>query len=84
MSDYTPSTDVVREGHAFFVQAKIAGGTFGQGLAEFDRWLAEHDRQVAERAWDLGHAKGLAGANDLSRNVQRPRLNPYRAKGEQK
>ncbi len=41
--------------------------------------LVEHDRQVAERAWDLGQAKGLAEAHDLSRNVQRPRLNPYRA-----
>lgn len=46
---YTPSTDVIREGHAFYLQSKIAGATFGQGLAEFDRWLAEHDRQVAAR-----------------------------------
>ncbi len=48
--EYTPSVDVVREGHAFFVQAKIAGATFGQGLAEFDRWLAEHDAAVRREA----------------------------------
>jgi len=48
--EYTPTTDSIREGYAFTVQSKIAGATFGQGLAEFDRWLAAHDAEVARKA----------------------------------
>jgi hypothetical protein len=44
--EYTPTTDSIREGYAFTVQSKIAGATFGQGLAEFDRWLGAHDEAV--------------------------------------
>ena len=49
-NEYTPTTAAIRESHAFTTQSKIAGATFGQGLAEFDRWLAAHDREVAAKA----------------------------------
>lgn len=45
-AEYVPTDDVIREGHAFFAQARIAGATFTQGLTEFDRWIAARDEQT--------------------------------------
>lgn len=48
MSDYTPTTDEVREDFAYpwegFKQDREGR------LAAFDRWLADHDREAAARA----------------------------------
>lgn len=46
---HKPVTAEVREGFAFYLQGKIAGATFGQGLAEFDAWLADHDAEVRDQ-----------------------------------
>lgn len=59
MSDYTPTTDELRD---TYVSARASGepgsppcGKGGERLArtEFDRWLAQHDAEVAAMAlWD--------------------------------
>lgn len=41
MSDYTPTTDRVREAYARGVEFR----TLEQTRAEFDRWLAQHDAE---------------------------------------
>lgn len=46
MSEYTPTTDEVRDAYA--------GHDFDQAIssAQFARWLAEVERAAAEKAWD--------------------------------
>lgn len=46
MTDYTPTTDRVREVYTF------AGSSAGPGAsaAQFDRWLAAHDAEVRAEA----------------------------------
>lgn len=46
MSDYTPTTDRVREAYARGVEFR----TLEQTRAEFDRWLAQHDAEVRTAA----------------------------------
>ena len=54
-SDYTPTTDEVREAWLTAEYEERDWSTSDDDLrAEFDRWLAEHDRKVAERAWYEG------------------------------
>ena len=48
MSDYTPTTALMREWH---VRADHAGNkSRSEYEAEFDRWLEQHDREVAAKA----------------------------------
>ena len=48
MSEYTPTTDDIRNTYAFLrVEAD-----------EFDRWLAAHDAEVKAEAWDEGYSAG--------------------------
>lgn len=47
MSEYTPTTDEIRE----------VWGRHSRYM-EFDDWLAEHDRVVKSKAWAEGFAEG--------------------------
>lgn len=64
MSDYTPSTEEIRERWLLF-----DGGPVPADHAEFDRWIAEVERAAAETAWDDGRAEGFHRSG---------RSNPYR------
>ena len=87
MSNYTPTTEDVREaygwsGHDSYIELNRISRR-----EEFDRWLAEHDRQVAERAWDEGHL--VHGADGWPREDGYCRIsggciavNPYRKEQE--
>lgn len=44
MSDYTPTTDIVRRDYAYVL---FFFGPTPERLAAFDRWLAAHDAEVA-------------------------------------
>jgi hypothetical protein len=44
-TEYTPTTDEIRE-------ATVPGSYQSWGKGYFDRWLAAHDREVAAKAWD--------------------------------
>ena len=63
MSEYTPTTAMVRDSYAPHRAVFLRGkgwypdreASEEEAAAEFDRWLFEHDSQVAERAWDEGH-----------------------------
>ncbi len=46
MSDYTPTTEEVRDRYNTFDNPKTE--------AEFDRWLSEVIRKAKEEAWDEG------------------------------
>lgn len=70
MSNYTPTTDEVRNAYrvgsssgyslnAVFVPEQIQE----QWKAEFDRWLAEHDRALSEQRWDEGNQHGSGCLN---------------------
>lgn len=54
MSDYTPTTEEVRQQYVFS-DSVIDGTSFedpAQGEAEFDRWLAQVELAAAEKAWN--------------------------------
>ena len=58
MTDYTPTTALMREWHA---RADHAGNkSRAEYEAEFDRWLEAHDREVAVGAL-RDHREGWAG-----------------------
>ena len=61
MSDYTPTTDEVREGYGYYLNPTR--------LAEFDRWLAGE----LAKAWDRGYSSGHreAHTNVTERNPYR-------------
>ena len=44
----------------------------GPTKKNFDIWLAEHDRQVAEKAWEEGHATALRYAAYFGEHVPNP------------
>ena len=51
MSEYTPTTALMREWH---VRGDHAGNkSRSEYEAEFDRWLEQHDREVAAKALHL-------------------------------
>lgn len=60
MSDYTPTTDRVREAYARGVEFR----TLEQTRAEFDRWLAQHDAEVRTAVLPLAQAAALEEAAD--------------------
>ena len=45
MSDYTPTTEEVREDYALGRNEVVGAGWYDQHRAEFDRWLAAHDAE---------------------------------------
>ena len=74
MSDYTPTTEEVRDHYASY-----PGARFTPETAEwFDRWLAEHDRQVAERAWHEGWRHESDYLNEWGQFCPTASCNPYR------
>lgn len=70
MSDYTPSTDEVREVYA------DAGyhAEMGDLAEDFDHWLA---KERAE-AWDEGHRAGYQDRKSEGQFVRFVAVNPYR------
>ena len=51
MSDYTPTTEEVREDYAIGRNEEVGAGWYDQHRTEFNRWLAAHD--AAKRAeWE--------------------------------
>ena len=86
MSEYTPTTEDVREDFAFPWSPDQIGDRTAR-VAAFDRWLSEHDRQVAERAWEEGARWaavefGRDAFVDESRVGLVPSDNPYRKEQE--
>ena len=76
MSDYTPTTEEMREWH---VRHDWCGSqSRAQYEAEFDRWLKAHDREVAAKAWD--QAVGSIRYEDGSEVEIVYVTNPYRIK----
>ena len=45
MSDYTPTTDEVRDRYAWG-RSDVGYVSYDEAEAEFDQWLAEHDAKV--------------------------------------
>jgi hypothetical protein len=69
MSDYTPSTEEVRNQYSGFSTSNSNHtGQVYINLAKFDRWLAE----VKAEAWDRGYEAGLT---DFASSMT---TNPYR------
>lgn len=54
MSDYTPTTEEVREDYAIGRNEVIGAGWYSLHRAEFDRWLAAHDAEVTAKALERG------------------------------
>lgn len=57
MSEYTPTTEQVREAYSLdpyidYYDPVNAGALHAQARRDFDRWLAAHDRETARKAWD--------------------------------
>ncbi|WP_102508123.1 hypothetical protein [Sanguibacter massiliensis] len=69
MSDYTPTTEQVRE-------AASPSGAVAVEPDAFSRWLAAHDRETAARAWDEGYTVGYGDGTDDRDPDESP--NPYR------
>lgn len=76
MSDYTPTTDEVREAWADSRWDPFGERKWSDHAAEFDRFLAAHDREVAARAWDEGAEAGRL--NTYEHRPGREMRNPYR------
>ena len=86
MSEYTPTTALVRDSYAPHRAVFLRGKSWypdreaseEEAAAEFDRWLVEHDRVVAERAWDeaIRHQQKYVGVGNRSPH------NPYRKEQE--
>ncbi len=45
MSDYTPTTEEVREDYAIGLNEGVGAGWYDHRRVEFDRWLAAHDAE---------------------------------------
>lgn len=69
MSDYTPTTEQVREE---YIDGRYDPGfsdrLYEEGGAEFDRWLEAHDREVEERVLTIV-AEGFRLAAEHGYNV---------------
>ena len=72
MSKYTPTTKEVRK--AFVYAASGWHRAVSTAKAGFNRWLTEYDRQVAEKAWEEGHATALRYAAYFGEHVPNPYL----------
>lgn len=76
VSEYTPTTDEVRDAWASWTNAFSRGR--GIGKDEFNRWLAAHDRQVQAEAWDEGYSTGLDYMSQWLDGDEDEPENPYR------
>ncbi len=66
MTEYTPTTEELRQQYKALAQSRLLGVTYTSALrargAEFDRWLAAHDAEVRagvvaeEPEWEYGSA----------------------------
>jgi len=88
VSDYTPTTDEVKNAWAG-LQVAVNGKPYEVADAEFYRWLADHDAEVAARAWEEGaKAEGryLMRAEDADAAGQGVMVyreeNPYRTEAQ--
>ena len=84
MSDYTPTTEEVRNQYVFSAsvidETRFVDPT--QGEAEFDRWLAE----VKAEAWEEGESDGRWNEEHqamIERGNREAIANPYRQGEEQ-
>lgn len=83
MSDYTPTTERVRNSYANDIASYPKPANVFEAAAradsakeEFDRWLTEHDRQKQAEAWDEGYDTSVM---DSRLPVQsEATVNPYR------
>ena len=81
MSDYTPTTQQVRDGYRFdpeedYYNPLQAGANTERAGRDFDRWL----KQVKAEAWDEGHHAGQH--NEHEYRPGRAMANPYRQETE--
>ncbi len=74
MTDYTPTTEEVREGYSTATYDDAKSG------AEFDLWLAEVKREAKEEAWTEGYIGGFTVAITPDASTLD---NPYRHGEEQ-
>lgn len=86
MSEYTPSTDEVREEFMFGHQEADMDGnvvvSLNEAFARWGRWLAEVERAAAEKGWD--RCADSAFYNPGVRGQVDHPVNPYRRKGVEK
>lgn len=54
MSDYTPTTEEVREEYVSQGWGPDGSLYVENDPAAFDRWLTAHNRKIAARAWEEG------------------------------
>lgn len=73
MSEYTPTTEQVREDYA----TRMAPHLDEARREAFDRWL----KQMKAEAWDEGHHAGQH--NEHEHRQRRAMTNPYRQETEQ-
>ena len=68
MSDYTPTTEEVREEYALGLNEGVGAGWYDEHRVEFDRWLAAHDAEKraeweaeqGETEWEYGVSREVA------------------------
>ena len=85
MSDWTPTTEQVRNGYRYdpeddYYNPLQAGANAERNARDFDRWL----EQVKAEAWDEGYTSGRSNA--MRRMSDEPKApltrNPYRQEKE--
>lgn len=74
MSNYTPSTEEVRDAHQAGVLCM--GGDTDEAREEFDRWLNEVKRQAWEEGFRSGHSLAMRRMSDEPGATGNP--NPYK------
>ena len=60
MSDYTPTTEEVREDYALGRNEVVGAGWYDEHRVEFDRWLAAHDAEKRAE-WEAEQGETLTG-----------------------
>lgn len=89
MSDYTPTTNAVRNAYMIHIFDGVQHRDIGLSMAEFDRWLAEAKAaawdEAIDHAWELSDpASAVVDTSDLkpvcteSDMQQAKRENPHR------
>ena len=59
MSDYTPTTEEVREDYALGLNEGVGAGWYDEHRVEFDRWLAAHDAEKRAE-WEAEQRERIA------------------------
>ena len=76
MSDFTPTTDLIRCTYIVDVAEKNDGVMVGDASSS---WFAAHDREVAKKAWDEGFMRAIRLVNcRVCRGTTVPKINPYK------